>query len=97
MNIRKRNIQAKSNSYYLDKDTLIDGKYYKKGHKMMRVSGIECPKCKTFYAGSTNIHICNACGYKKFEKKKMKPHEIKKHIKKLKRKQKMEAQIANAR
>jgi ribosomal protein L37E len=65
----------------LDKGKMMDGKFVKEGTKM--VNGVRCPQCGAFYPGANNVHICGNCGFK--NPKKMKPYELKKYIKNLRR------------
>lgn len=64
----------------LKEDKVIDGKEFKKGDTI--VPGANCPRCKTFYPGAMRVVACNRCGHRS---KTLKPWQIKKKQKMLKR------------
>ena len=86
MNLRQA-LKSKAPEDY----TTPEGKFRPAGTKLIR--GVACPKCGQFFPMAYRLVICGACGHQ--EKKQMKPYEVKRYVKNLKRKQHLEKDKKN--
>ena len=76
-------MSSKINSIYdqkLKEETVIKGIKQPIGTKV--TMGAICPRCKTHYPRAMKVTYCNKCGHRS---KTLKPHELKKKSKMLKR------------
>ena len=74
-----------------EKDQTIDGRLIPAGSKMIK--GVRCPECGTFYPIASRISVCNTEGCKFQGQKKIKRHEIKKQLKRIRVEAKKKAEV----